>query len=65
MGKKWEVKRWDICQHLHAMSDCGHDPTSFTGYSKHHTHDAECYASQKGIKCTRQGRCIKAYLRIR
>ena len=63
MGKRWDVKQWDICMHLHSMSDFGHSPGG--GFSRSRTSGAECYAAQDGIKCDRQGVCIKARLRRR
>lgn len=52
--------RFDICPYLHAMSDMGfaspeRKAQGYT-YSRHHTHDAECYAE----KCNRRGRCLMA-----
>lgn len=68
--KRWDVKRWDICIYLHAMSDmgCDYEATQKAGYmvyTEPRTYKAECYASRDGIKCDRQGKCIKAYLRDR
>ncbi len=56
--------KFDICAHLHAMSDFGfasekRKSQGYT-YSPPHTHDAECYAEQRGDPCTRKGQCLLA-----
>ncbi len=53
---------WDICNHLHAMSDMGFSDKPGQTYSRPHTNNAECYAfgDRKGEKCNRNGRCIIA-----
>lgn len=50
---------WDICEHIHAMSDLhqGHlDGTC----ERHPNYTAECYAQMDGKPCKRHGRCIIA-----
>lgn len=68
MGKEWRVKSWDICIHLHAMSDfgCDYEATEKAGhmvYTRARTYRAECYASKEGIKCLRNHVCLKARMR--
>lgn len=50
---------WDICQHIHAMSDIGHNHLAGT-CQRFHNNNAECYAQQDGVKCRRRGCCIIA-----
>lgn len=57
------VERWDICMHLHSMSDFGGDGKG--GFHRSRTNNAECYLhlDHNGKKhCHRRGVCIKAIL---
>lgn len=56
------IERFDICPHLHAMSDMGfaspeRKAQGFT-YSKPFTNNAECYSD----KCKRHGKCLLAII---
>ena len=57
---KQYIDHFDICPHLHAMSDVGfaHYGKTVNGetYNKPRTNNAECYAE----KCNRYGRCLIA-----
>jgi hypothetical protein len=55
--KRRIIARFQICSHLHAMSDFGfaHDnePTGPSGlYSRPHTNNAECYAEECQVFAT-------------
>jgi len=50
---------FDICKHLHTMTDFGHrhmEDTSVRVY----INNAECYAKEDGVPCSRNGRCVIA-----
>lgn len=57
--------KWDICSHLHAMTDfgfaSGEAEAQGRTYSRSHTNNAECYAEQDGKPCNRRGQCITAF----
>jgi len=60
-GKRRTIARFQICSHLHAMSDfgfaSGNEPTGPSGlYSRSRTNNAECYAEE----CHNRGRCLIA-----
>ena len=50
--------RFQICMHLHAMSDFGSDGKG--GYSRSITNNAECYLLLEGKPCPYRGRCLIA-----
>jgi len=57
--------QWDICPHLHTMSDFGFASKAVaqeTGskYGRSHTNNAECYAERDRIPCPKNGRCLIA-----
>ena len=53
------IERFNICFHLHAMSDFGFSDKGDGSYSRSHTNNAECYAE----KCKYRGRCLIAVMR--
>lgn len=55
-----KVKWWDICPHIHPMSDVAYVNGDRTKFSRPQVYNCECY---RGEPCHRQGRCIKARFR--
>lgn len=51
--------KFDICLHLHAMTDFGHGHMQDVS-ARVYINNAECYAKQDGVPCHRNGRCVIA-----